>query len=262
MASAKRHLGFRRKTPLEQSPGVPIYPRCVTHDALGSLLPSLLCPEQPACRPPSSLARGSKAAGYTGYLPGRTDGIGKNFGKLSEKVNMKNFIPKVTTPTFLPLSHDALSSQLRLKHRYVAEPDSERSATSRDYGAGTDYAKREKANQLVPEPPSNPRGSQTDRTPFLPKLKLYDGSGNKPKPYTGYCDPSIVKNSYWQRHTSGNIDNPPSPRKTQRTANQDADMGTIPVPPKTTRQLVGISNIPQGYTGYKPRFRFCHVDPN
>ena len=184
------------------------------------------------------MARGSKAAGYTGYLPGRVEGIGQNFGKLSEKKDMKTFVPK-----------------LRLKHRYIAEPNSERQATSRDYGS---FTEREK---LEPTPPPNPRGNEsgsvTERTGFLPKI--YDGSSGKPKPYTGYAPSTIVKNAYWKQHVSGK--QLPSPRKTQRTQNQDADLAysgeVAGSPMKTARELISIANIPQGYTGYRPRFRIA-----
>ena len=138
--------------------------------------------------------------------------------------------------------------KLRLRHRYVSEPDSERAVTSREYGSFSVEP------NLTPKPPSHTRGSATDRQ-FLPKLKI-------PKPYTGYASASIVNSEYWKQHTPGY--NPASPRKTQRTTASDSDIAFSPVcaakPPTTTRPLVGLANVPQGYTGYKPRFRYAQVD--
>lgn len=171
-------------------------------------------------RPPSSLARGAKAPGYTGFLPKRKEGVGKSFSQLSEKQDTKNLIPK-----------------LQLKHRFVQPPNTNfGSVTSREYGS-----------YFTPKEPS---GSRTERNKGtkLPKLK----------PYTGGVDPSIVQNEYWQLHKPGG---PSSPRATQRTSIQDGELGysrfATASNPTQSRQLVGLSNLPQGYTGYKPRFRFC-----
>jgi len=164
-------------------------------------------------------------------------GVGHNFAKLSEKKDLKKLVPK-----------------LRLKHRYVSEPNSERPVTSREYGAFSVEP------NLTPKPPSYNRGSQggsqTDR-PFLPKLKIPKG-----KPDSGYAPASIINSQYWKQHAPGHL--PSSPRKTQRTSASDGDIAFSPraaaKPPTTTRPLVGLANVPQGYTGYKPRFRYAHVD--
>jgi len=178
-------------------------------------------------RPPSSLARGSKAAGYTGFLPGRKEAVGKGYAEMSEQKNMKNRIPK-----------------LRLKHRYVSAPDDNYGGvTSREYGAY--FTPREPSARV--DPPKNTRGSQSAR-PALPPLI----HANPPKP-------TPRSDEYWQQHK---MPVPISPRKTQRTTMQDTDLAYKVTDgdamPKTGRHVVGMSNIPQGYTGYKPRFRFCY----
>jgi len=70
-------------------------------------------------RPPSSLDRGSKPMGYTGFLPGRPKGVGKSYSTLSEQQDTKNLIPPLV-----------------LKHRFVQPPGGQFSCvTSREYGS-------------------------------------------------------------------------------------------------------------------------------
>jgi len=174
-------------------------------------------------RPPSSLARGAKARGYTGHLPRRVEGVGKNFGSLSEPKNMKELIPK-----------------LELKHRYCTPPTSGYVLTSREYGAGVTASARKRT------------GSQTERTGILPKIPSVSG-------YVGYHDPETVKNEYWQQHSPGR--GPPSPRATQRSTAQDGAYTAragVAQPPAEGPRLMHMGNIPTGYTGYRPRFRCCY----
>jgi len=194
-------------------------PRGTTHNPKG------LTP-----RPPSSLARGSKAAGYTGFLPGRREGIGQNFYKLSEKQDLKNLIPK-----------------LRLKHRFVTPPNSQFDCvTSREYGG---YFKKDSISTKQKDTKAQTERASVSLPPLIIKPQVY-GKVN-------------TDTSYWQQHRVGG---PISNRDTQRSTAQDMEMGyseeAADNMPTTARQLMEMSNVPQGYTGYRPRFRYCYRAPD
>jgi len=194
-------------------------------------------------RPPSSMARGSRATGYTGHLPGKAESVGKGFSEISERKDYHNLIPA-----------------LRLKHRFVDPPSDGWNVTSRDYGSKLDKANtfREPTTQTrngaTTKGRKNTEGSQTERPSpnlMLPRIRSLG--------YTGYHDPTVTKNNYWKLHTVGQ--GPPSPRVTQRSTTQDGNTGySRPLQeeaPEVGRQIQGLTGLPQGYGGYRPRFRFA-----
>jgi len=199
-------------------------------------------------RPPSSLDRGSKPMGYTGFLPGRPKGVGKSYSTLSEQQDTKNLIPPLV-----------------LKHRFVQPPGGQFSCvTSREYGSH--FKNKDKKPEVA-------NGAQTERKAkeiwqpgrWSETAKSRSSKSSRRvldcRPYTGYNDPAETQSAYWQQHKVGG---PASPRAHQRSTTQDADVQYSQANAETehseSRQILGLTNIPQGYSGYKPRFRYCHVN--